>query len=31
MPFGCAGTSPCLSAAQVQEIKDWIDDGPKTE
>jgi hypothetical protein len=27
MPFGCAGTSTCLSKAQVQEIEDWINDG----
>jgi hypothetical protein len=27
MPFGCGGSTPCLSAAQVQEIVDWINDG----
>jgi hypothetical protein len=31
MPFGCAGTSTCLYAAQVQEIKDWINDGATNE
>lgn len=27
MPFGCAGTATCLSEAQVQDIKDWINGG----
>jgi len=27
MPSGCGGAAPCLSAAQVQEIIDWINDG----
>ena len=31
MPFGCGGSTPCLSAAQVQEIADWINGGAKNE
>jgi hypothetical protein len=31
MPFGCGGSTPCLSAAQVQEIADWINDGAEND
>ncbi len=31
MPFGCGRTAPCLSAAQVQEIVDWINDGAQND
>jgi hypothetical protein len=32
MPFGCgAGALACLSAAQVQEITDWINGGAKND
>jgi hypothetical protein len=31
MPFGCGGSGPCLSAAQVQELVDWINDGAKND
>jgi hypothetical protein len=32
MPFGCgAGAVACLSAAQVQEIADWINGGAKND
>jgi hypothetical protein len=31
MPFGCGGAGPCLSAAQVQEITDWINGGAKND
>jgi hypothetical protein len=32
MPFGCgAGAVTCLSAAQVQEIADWINGGAKND
>jgi hypothetical protein len=31
MPFGCGGAGPCLSAARVQEIADWINDGAKND
>jgi hypothetical protein len=27
MPYACGGATPCLSAAKVQEIVDWINDG----
>jgi hypothetical protein len=31
MPYGCAGTGTCLSAAQVMEIENWINDGAKND
>jgi hypothetical protein len=31
MPFGCGGAGLCLSAVQVQEIVDWINDGAKND
>jgi hypothetical protein len=31
MPYGCAGGPTCLSAAQVQEIEDWINEGAKND
>jgi hypothetical protein len=31
MPFGCAGTGTCLSAAKVKDIEDWINDGAKND
>jgi hypothetical protein len=31
MPYGCGGATPCLSAAQVQEIVDWTNGGAKND
>jgi hypothetical protein len=31
MPYGCAGGPTCLSAAQLQEIEDWINEGAKND
>jgi hypothetical protein len=31
MPFGCGGPSPCLAAAQVQEIVDWVNGGAQND
>jgi hypothetical protein len=31
MPYGCGGATACLSAAQVQEIVDWINGGTKND
>ena len=31
MPFGCGGATPCLSAPQVEEIVDWINDGAQND
>jgi hypothetical protein len=31
MPFGCAGTKSCLTAAQVTEIENWINEGAKND
>jgi hypothetical protein len=30
MPYGCGGAT-CLSAAEVQEIVDWINAGAKND
>jgi hypothetical protein len=30
MPYGCSGSS-CLSASQVQDIEDWINEGAKND
>jgi hypothetical protein len=27
MPYSCGGQTMCLASAQIQEIKDWIDEG----
>jgi hypothetical protein len=31
MPYGCAGTGTCLTAAQVMEIENWINEGAKND
>ena len=31
MPYGCGGATPCLSAAQVEEIVDWTNGGAKND
>jgi hypothetical protein len=31
MPYGCAGTGTCLTAAQVMEIGSWINAGAKND
>jgi hypothetical protein len=31
MPEACGGAGTCLSAAQVQELEDWINQGAKND